>query len=164
MNCTGQMICVKKAMSKSTIDAARTLLLEYGRLRNFDNALGDYQKELLELPGEYSPPQGCFLIALYNDTPAGCVALRRITNDICEMKRLYVTPEYRGKKVGYTLVVEIIKEALFLGYALMRLDTHPWMKDAESLYRRLGFQEIQAYHFNPIEGVKFFELDLQTTQ
>lgn len=77
------------------------------------------------------------------------------------MKRLYVKSDFRGKNIGRTLVVEIIREARERGYRLMRLDTHPWMKEAETLYKSVGFREIEAYRFNPIEGVKFFELDLQ---
>jgi len=155
------MITVTKVDSTDTIKVAQELLLEYGRLRNFDIALGDYDKELFELPGEYSPPAGCLLLALFNGDPAGCVALRKIDTTACEMKRLCVKPSYRRKKVGKTLVIKIIEEASRLGYQIMRLDTHPWMKDAESLYKSVGFREIEAYHFNPIEGVKYFELDLK---
>lgn len=155
------MILISKVESEGDIEITRELLLEYGRLRCFDIALEDYHKELAELPGEYSLPGGSLLIAFYNDNPAGCVALRKIDEDICEMKRLYVKPKYRGKKVGKALVHEIIKEACGLDYRLMRLDTHPWMKEAESLYKSVGFREIEAYRFNPMEGVKFFELDME---
>jgi ribosomal protein S18 acetylase RimI-like enzyme len=154
------MTNIRKIETEDDIEIAREILLEYGRMRNFDLALGDYDKELAELPGEYSSPQGCFLIAFDNDNPVGCVALRKIDDDICEMKRLYVKLKYRGQKIGKALVLKLINEACQIGYKLMRLDNHPWMKEAESLYKSVGFREIEAYRFNPIEGVKFFELDL----
>ena len=155
------MIHIKKAEPGKDIEIARELLLEYGELRCYDIALGDYEKEIAQLPGEYSPPHGCLLLAFYDDNPAGCVALRRRDDEVSEMKRLYVKPEYRGRKIGRTLVVEVIREAREKGYRLMRLDTHPWMKEAEALYKSVGFYEIEAYRFNPIEGVKFFELELK---
>jgi ribosomal protein S18 acetylase RimI-like enzyme len=155
------MIQIRRVESKNDIKIARELILEYGRIRNFDAAMGDYEKELTNLPGEYSLPHGSLLIAFYDDSPVGCVALRKMDDDFCEMKRLYVTPKFRGKKIGKALVLEIIKDACQIGYKFMRLDNHPWMKEAESLYKSLGFKEIDAYRFNPIEGVKFFELDLE---
>ncbi len=155
------MIYVRNVESEEDIEIARGLILEYGRLRSFDAAMGDYEKELAELPGEYSSPNGCLLIAFHEDNPAGCVALRKIDEDFCEMKRLYVKPEYRGAKIGKALVFELINEACQIGYKFMRLDNHPWMIEAESLYKSVGFKEIGAYRFNPTKGVKFFELDLE---
>lgn len=155
------MIRICKAESIINIEIARKLFLEYGSLRCYDIALGDYEKEINELPGEYSSPHGCLLIAFFNDDPVGCVALRKIDNKTCEMKRLFLKQKYRGKKIGKALVFEIIEEARRIGYKIMRLDTHPSMKDAELLYRSVGFDEIEAYRFNPIKGVKFFELDLE---
>jgi ribosomal protein S18 acetylase RimI-like enzyme len=155
------MIHIRKPESEDDIEIARELILEYGRLRNFDAAMGDYEKELAELPGEYRLPYGCLLIAFYDDDPSGCVALRKIDDDFCEMKRLYVKPKYRGREIGKTLVRKLIKEAHQIGYKLMRLDNHPWMVEAEGLYKSVGFKEIEAYRFNPTKGVKFFELDLE---
>jgi len=155
------MIYIRNVESEDDIKSARELILEYGRIRNFDAAMGDYEKELAELPGEYSLPQGCLLLAFYNDNPVGCCALRKIDDDYCEMKRLYVKTKYRGNEIGKALVLELIKEARQKGYKFMRLDNHPWMKEAESLYKSVGFREIEAYRFNPTKGVKFFELDLE---
>ncbi|UCG69622.1 MAG: GNAT family N-acetyltransferase [Thermoplasmata archaeon] len=155
------MINIRKIESEDDIEIVRDLILEYGRIRNFDAAMGDYKKELAELPGEYSLPHGCLLIAFYDDEPVGCVAIRKINDDFCEMKRLYVKPRFRGKKIGKALVLELISEACEIGYKFMRLDNHPWMIEAESLYKSVGFKEIEAYRFNPIEGAKFFELDLR---
>ena len=76
------------------------------------------------------------------------------------MKRLYVKEDFRSKRIGYALVQNIIENASEAGYRFMRLDNHPWMKEAESLYKLFGFEEIGAYRFNPTKGVRFFELDL----
>jgi GNAT superfamily N-acetyltransferase len=155
------MINISCADSENKIDIVRELLLEYGRIRNFDAALGDYDIELANLPWEYSQPEGSLLLAYYNDKSCGCVAFRKIDDNICEMKRLYVKEEFRGKRIGYALVKKIIENASKAGYKFMRLDNHPWMKEAESLYKLFGFVEIEAYRFNPTKGVKFFELDLE---
>lgn len=155
------MIRVTGLDGPGDIEVARELLLEYGRLREFDVALGDYDRELRELPGEYGAPAGSFLIAFDGEVPAGCVALRRNKGSVCEMKRLFVLPGHRGQQLGRTLVQGIIAQGRGLGYQVMRLDTHPWMRQAEALYRSVGFREIEAYRFNPIPGVRFFELDLE---
>lgn len=154
------MINIIKAESEDEINAVRDILLEYGRIRNFDEALGDYDFELANLPGEYSPSEGSLLLAYYDERPCGCAALRKIDDKICEMKRLYVKEDFRGKRIGYALVQNIIAKASESGYRFMRLDNHPWMKEAESLYKLFGFKEIEAYRYNPTKGVKFFELDL----
>jgi GNAT superfamily N-acetyltransferase len=156
------MIQIKKIDSEKDIQIAQQLLREYGELRCYDIALGDYETEMSGLPGEYAEPKGCFLLAFHENDPVGCVALRRRDDEVSEMKRLYVKPDYRGRKIGRALVVEVITEAKRKGYRLMRLDTHPWMKEAEALYKSVGFYEIEAYRFNPIEGVKFFELELKS--
>ncbi len=157
------MIKIRKVESQEEIRMIRELLLEYGRIRNFDEALGDYDYELANLPGEYAQPEGNLLLAIYDEKLVGCVALRKIDDTICEMKRLYVKEEFRGKRIGYALVQNIIENAKEVGYRSMRLDNHPWMKEAESLYKLFGFVEIGAYRYNPTKGVKFFELDLDNT-
>ena len=157
----GWMIQINKVDNEDEIMIVRELLLEYGRIRNFDSALGDYDKELKELPGEYSQPEGSLLLVYFDDKPCGCIALRKIDDNVCEMKRLYVKEDLRGKRIGYALVQNIIENAKDAGYRFMRLDNHPWMKEAESLYKLFEFEEIDAYRFNPTKGVKFFELDLE---
>ncbi|MBW2092721.1 MAG: GNAT family N-acetyltransferase, partial [Deltaproteobacteria bacterium] len=116
--------------------------------------------ELVNLRRIYGPPNGCLLLCVYQNQIAGCVALRKQENETCEMKRLYVKPQFRGTGVGRILAEAIIKKALKMGYGRMRLDTVPAMERARTLYRSLGFFEIEAYRHNPIEGAIFMELRL----
>ncbi len=141
---------------------ARELFLAYAEWIGIDLSFQNFNEELENLPGDYAPPEGCLLLALYGEKAAGCVALRKLADDICEMKRLYVLPEFQGLSVGRKLVEALIVEAKELGYAKMRLDTLPKMAPAQKLYRSLGFKEIAAYRFNPEPGAVFMELDLAT--
>ena len=123
----------------------------------------NFDGELAELPGQYAPPTGRLLLASDDDDrPAGCIALRKLGPHVCEMKRLFVRPSYRGQGVGKVLVDKVIDEARNIGYTHLRLDTLPGRMDtAIALYRSLGFVEIAAYSADPVEGAKFMELDLQ---
>lgn len=138
---------------------ARELFLEYGGSLGFSLCFQSFDEELKTLPGAYSPPSGRLLLAHYADRPAGCVALRQLETGICEMKRLYVRPDCRGKRLGRILVDRIIAEARAIGYKRMRLDTvASSMKDAIEFYRRTGFREIPPCRSNPIEGALYMEL------
>ena len=154
------MLKIIQADSEEQLSQGRELLREYAASLGFDLHFQEFKKEVAEFPGEYSPPQGRFLLAQEDEKTAGCVALRRISQGICEMKRLYVRPEFRGKALGRKLAEAVIEEARRMGYERMRLDTVPFMKAAIALYLSLGFKEIKSYRFNPIEGAKFMELDL----
>ena len=151
---------IYEAINLPQLSDIKTLLEDYGKLRKHDEALGDYLHELNNLPGDYSAPEGCLLIAYYKDKPAGCVAYKKIGEEICEMKRLYVKDEFRGKKIGEKLVFELVNKAGENKYRLMRLDTHPWMNAAQTLYQKFGFKEVERYNNNPTEGIRFFELKL----
>lgn len=142
------------------IQLIKELFLEYAVTLNLDLSFQNFQQELASLPGAYSPPTGCILLAEENGAAAGCVALRSLTAEIGEMKRLYVRPEYRGKGAGKLLSGTIIAEARSLGYRKMRLDTLDSMKEAVLLYRKLGFYEIEPYRFNPLPGAIYMELKL----
>jgi ribosomal protein S18 acetylase RimI-like enzyme len=143
------------------IAAVRELFLEYANSLGFSLCFQSFDQELAALPGDYAPPHGRLLIATGNSQPAGCVALHRLDRDICEMKRLYVRPQFRGKGLGRGLAERVIAEARQIGYEYLRLDTvEPVMKTAVKMYRQLGFREIPPYRQNPITGALYMELQL----
>jgi len=150
-----------QAESVAQIAQARDLFLEYAKSLNFDLCFQSFDEELAGLPGGYAPPDGRLLLADYQGQLAGCVALHKLEVDICEMKRLYLRPQFRGKGIGRMLTEAVIAEARKIGYRRMRLDTvEPVMKDAVALYRRFGFREISPYRVNPIAGALYMELQL----
>lgn len=119
-----------------------------------------FDAELATLPGDYQPPRGCLLLALVDGRPAGCVAMRRLEPGLCEMKRLYVRPAFRGLSLGRLLVGEVCERARRAGHAAMRLDTLPSMAGALAVYRSSGFRDIEPYCFNPHAGAVFLEKTL----
>jgi ribosomal protein S18 acetylase RimI-like enzyme len=155
------MIKIVEANTKEFVERAKELIWEYAQSLEFDLGFQDFDKEMEDFPGQYTSPKGCLYIALDENQPIGCVALRDLGQDICEMKRLYVKPLFRGQKAGKLLAEIVIKAARDMGYDYMRLDTIPSMKHANMLYTTLGFKQIPPYRFNPIEGATFFELNLK---
>jgi putative acetyltransferase len=152
---------LKQAESASEVAQARELFLEYARSLDFSLCFQDFDKELCGLPGDYAPPQGRLLLVEYEKQLAGCGALHRLQADVCEMKRLYLRVQFRGKGLGRALAHRIIAEAREIGYQRMRLDTvEPVMQDAVAMYRKLGFQEIAPYRVNPRPGTLYMELKL----
>jgi len=148
-----------QTVSVEQIEQARNLFLEYADSLGFSLAFQGFDEELKNLPVAYAPPSGRLLLAHEQRQAAGCVALRQLDHQICEMKRLYVRPAYRGKGVGRMLVDRVIAEARTIGYERMRLDTiESSMQDAIALYRRRGFREIAPYRSNPIAGALYLEL------
>src|SRR5437868_11771364 len=145
------------------ITQARELFQEYASSLDFDLCFQSFQQELDELPGDYSPPSGRLLLAFHDNALAGCVALHALAGSktICEMKRLYVRPQFRGHHIGQQLITAVIAAAREIGYTHMRLDTVAGTMDkAIALYRGYGFQEIPSYRENPIAGVLYMELKL----
>jgi putative acetyltransferase len=150
-----------QAESSVQIAQARELFLEYAQSLGFSLCFQNFDKELAGLPGDYAPPEGRLLLAEYENTLAGCVALHKLELGIGEMKRLYLRPQFRGKGLGRVLADRIIAEARQIGYERMRLDTvEPVMKDAVAMYRRIGFREIEPYCQNPMAGALYMELEL----
>jgi putative acetyltransferase len=155
------MVKITEANTKEFVERAKELIREYAQSLEFDLKFQDFDKEMENFPGQYAPPMGCLYIAMDENQPIGCVALRDLGQGICEMKRLYVKPLFRGQKVGKLLAEIVIKAAKNMGYDYMRLDTVPSMKQANRLYNALGFKRTVPYRFNPIEGATFFELNLK---
>ena len=149
-----------QATTDDQYQAARDLFLQYADSLGFDLEFQGFSRELAELPGDYEPPAGCILLAAIDDGYAGCVALRPLENDICEMKRLFVIPAYQGRGIGKALAKAVIAQARLAGYQKMRLDTIESMQAAQGLYFSLGFKTIEAYCHNPLENPSFMELDL----
>ena len=154
-------LTLAQAESPSQIVQARELFLEYAQSLGFSLCFQGFDKELADLPGDYSPPEGRLLLAEFAGQLAGCVALHKLAPGICEMKRLYLRPHFRGKGLGCIMAERIIAEARQIGYQRMRLDTvEPIMKDAVAMYRKLAFKEIAPYRPNPIAGAMYMELEL----
>jgi GNAT superfamily N-acetyltransferase len=151
----------RQAESPGQIAQARELFLEYAQSLGFSLCFQNFDKELANLPGDYAPPDGRLLLAEFEGQVAGCVALHKLEDGICEMKRLYLRSPFRGKGLGRAIADRIIAEARTIGYQRMRLDTvEPVMKDAVEIYRRIGFREIAPYCKNPIAGALYMELQL----
>jgi ribosomal protein S18 acetylase RimI-like enzyme len=165
---------ILQASTPSHIETARELFHQYAESLNFNLCFQSFEQELASLPGDYAPPEGRLLLAFWKGGAVGCGALHKFVSEksaagkiggsadaICEMKRLYVRPEGRGKRIGLALADRIITEARAIGYRRMRLDTVPdSMAAAVRMYRGLGFQEIAPYRPNPVPGAIFMELEL----
>ena len=150
-----------QARSSAEIEQARQLFKEYAAWLEIDLCFQNFEKELADLPGDYATPNGRLLLAYDDNESAGCVALRKIDDGVCEMKRLFVRDKFRGQGLGRSLIDAIISEAKDIGYKRMRLDTlPPKMNDAIALYRSFGFKEIEPYYQNPVPGAMFMELKL----
>lgn len=154
------VIELKHAVGQGMIKETRRLFVEYAQSLDIDLSFQSFETELQMLPGKYGAPDGALILAVFNDKAVGCVALRKIDENICEMKRLYVQESYRKFGIGKMLINRIIEEASRLDYHYMRLDTLPTMKKAQGLYASLGFYDIDSYVYNPIEGARFMELNL----
>ena len=154
------MLRILQAETGKDLKFVRTIFKEYAASLDFDLDFQGFREELNSLPGQYASPGGRLLIAMYGDKPAGCIALRKLSHGVCEMKRLYIKPQFRGLGIGRALTEAIIEEAKRIQYSRMRLDTVPSMEEARALYVSLGFKEIKPYRYNPIEGSQFMELSL----
>lgn len=154
------MSTIRPASFPDDLPEVCALFREYADSLGVDLSFQDFDRELASLPGDYAPPRGCLLLAKHAAPAAGCVALRPLGADVCEMKRLFVRPAFRGARLGRALAEAILSEARRIGYSRMRLDTLPSMAEAIVLYERLGFTDIALYRHNPVPGTRFLERTL----
>jgi putative acetyltransferase len=147
-----------------TLEATRALFLEYAKSLQVDLCFQDFDQELRNLPGEYSAPRGALLVASVNGEWAGCCAMRPLDSsdytNACEMKRLYVRPQFRGRGLGRRLAEAILEAGRLAAYDCILLDTLDDMESARALYEELGFESIPPYYYNPIAGAHYLKADL----
>lgn len=161
VSCFSFAMKIIQANTTRDIDDARKLFEEYAQSLGFSLCFQNFDQELASLPGKYSPPDGRLLLASIEDRLAGCVALRKHDSETCEMKRLFVRPEFRREGLGRILIDKLIDEARAIGYRRMCLDTVPGRMDkAIALYEAKGFVEIEPYYDSPVTGTRFMQLTL----
>ncbi|MEX0808983.1 MAG: GNAT family N-acetyltransferase [Dongiaceae bacterium] len=153
-------IAIREASGVSDIETIRILFLEYAGTLEFSLCFQGFDEELATLPGDYAPPQGGLWLASVDDAIVGCLGLRPLEDGICEIKRLYLRPAARGHGLGRRLTETALEHASSRGYRAMRLDTVDAMAAAQSLYRALGFREIEPYGDHRHPRLRYFELAL----
>ena len=158
------LVRIRPVEGEADVAIVRGLFVEYAKGLDIDLCFQGFEEELAGLPGKYAPPEGELLLAESEGTPAGCVGLRPLAPGVCEMKRLYVRPAFRGTGLGRRLAIHALQAARAGGYGKMRLDTLTSMASATALYRSLGFRPIEAYYSNPAPGALYFEADLSYGQ
>jgi len=151
---------IVQANTPRRIALTRALFEEYVAWLGIDLSFQGFADELVTLPGLYAPPHGRLLLALAAGEAVGCTALRPLEDAVCEMKRLYVRPRFRGQGIGMLLARRIVEEARAIGYLTMKLDTLPSMQAAIRLYQTLGFNQCAAYYETPLPDTVFMELRL----
>lgn len=149
-----------QARSAQDVEQVSELFREYETSLGIDLCFQGFEQEVVGLPGAYAPPRGRLLLAVDAGRPAGCVALRPLGPDACEMKRLYVRPAFRRFGLGRALAQALIDRAIEAGHSAMLIDTLDDMEAARGLYESLGFEEIAPYYFNPIAGAHYLKCDL----
>jgi putative acetyltransferase len=153
------MMTLQEPCSPASLAIVRTLFEEYRALLGVDLCFQGFDQEIATLPGDYRAPAGRLWLALADGEPAGCVGIRPLADDNCEMKRLYVRPVHRGTGLGRRLAKLAVDAARTIGYRRIYLDTLASMTAAIELYRSLGFEETEPYRHNPVPGALFFALD-----
>jgi ribosomal protein S18 acetylase RimI-like enzyme len=155
---------LQSPVSTTDLVAVRTLFEEYAAALNVDLCFQNFNEELDTLPGEYGTPRGALVFVSIGGQVAGCCAMRPLDTvdypNACEMKRLYVRPNYRGLQLGRMLAENILDLSRQAGYDCILLDTLDDMESARALYQELGFEEIPPYYFNPIAGAHYLRAKL----
>ena len=151
---------IKELENYNATEPIKDIFLEYAQFLEVDLCFQGFEQELADLKKLYAPPSGCILIAIEGETLAGTVALKKIGEGVCEMKRLYVRPDFQKRGLGKELVQLLITKAKEKNYTLMRLDTLDKLQPAIMLYKSLGFVETTAYYHNPLPNVVYMELQL----
>lgn len=154
-------IQIIEAVTDSDYKTAKELFLEYASELGFDLCFQNFEDELKHLRMQYGRPTGILYLVKYGDNFTGCAGVRKFSEGICELKRMYLRNSLRGKGAGRLLLNRAFEGALELGYKIMRLDTLPRMHAAISLYEKSGFREIEPYRLNPVEGAKYYEKKLK---
>ena len=153
---------IAPATRPEQVETVRTLFTEYAQSLDFSLCFQGFDEEIAGLPGAYALPKGRLLLATIGGEPAGCVAIRPLSADACELKRLFVRPAHRASGLGRALMDRVLAEARGIGYRWMRLDTVVGKMDrAIAMYRRYGFKEIAPYGDHPVEGTIDMELELR---
>lgn len=152
-----EIVCAKHT---ADFTAAGSLFLEYAQSIGIDLSFQHFDEELLRLEEQYAPPAGALLLVRYGADHAGCAGVRLWEGAICELKRMYLRPGFRGRGLGKKLLLAAIDKATSLGYHTMRLDSLPDMTDAIQLYRAFGFTDIPPYRPNPVNGAVYLEKQL----
>lgn len=151
---------VREAIFPNELTVVRELFQEYAEGLGIDLSFQRFAEELADLPGQYSRPGGGVWLAVADGVMVGCVALRPLSPEQAEIKRLYVRPEFRGTGTGRALAERVLAEASSAGYRRVVLDTLRSMSGAIALYRSLGFEEVEAYYHNPVPGALFLGREL----
>ncbi len=149
-----------KASTIDEIGIVRELFIEYQQFLQVDLCFQSFAEELAKLPYKYTEPEGTILLAKVGEEFVGVVALWKLEDGVCEMKRLYVKDEFKGLGIGKALAQKLLKEAKSKGYKTMKLDTLRRLKAANQLYPKLGFIETKPYNYNPEGDVAYFEKEL----
>lgn len=156
------MIEIIQAESAEQIEEARKLFREYETWFGLALCFQNFDEEVANLPGKYALPEGRLFLAFADEKLAGCIALRKLEDGVCEMKRLFVREDFRGQKIGKLMIEKLIEEARIIGYEKMRLDTYPpKMAKAVKIYELYGFRRIPPYYHNPYGKTLFMELNLK---
>lgn len=151
---------INKISSHQDLEDVKQLFREYIEFLQVNLDFQDFENELAKLPAKYAEPEGAIFLAKVNDQPAGCIALWKLEEGVCEMKRLFVKPEFQGLGLGKMLANRLMEEAKIKGYQTMKLDTLKRLQSANYLYAAMGFSETQAYNFNPEPDIVYFEKEL----